>query len=234
MASVLLVEDDPTLLATTSYRLRQEGYDVTGVPDGEAALLRAAAISPDAVVLDVMLPKLDGFEVCRRLRERSSVPILMLTARSDEVDRIVGLEIGADDYLTKPFSQRELVARVKALLRRRELLRAEMHAEGTHREPRELVAGDLRIDLSGRHVWRGPTEVLLTRREFDLLAYLVCNRGQVLSAEALLKHVWGYDYAVDTRTVPVHIRALRQKLEIDPARPRRVETVRGVGYRFAE
>ena len=185
-----------------------------------------------ALLLVVMLPKLDGFEVCRQLRERSAVPILMLTAKTDEVDRVVGLELGADDYLTKPFSMRELLARVKALLRRRDLLAAELSQQGAQAAGERLVAGDLAIDLAGHQVLKGAAPVALTPREFDLLAYLVRHRGQVCSAERLLEQVWGYQHAIDTRTVAVHIRSLREKLEAEPSQPRRIETVRGVGYRF--
>jgi DNA-binding response OmpR family regulator len=230
--TILLVEDESSLLATIDYNLRREGYRVLAVADGEAALA-AAEEGPDLVVLDVMLPKLDGFEVCRRLRQRSAVPILMLTAKTDEVDRVVGLEIGADDYLTKPFSMRELLARIKALLRRRDLLAAEIARREAPVKQERLVAGDLEIDLPAHRVTNGGTPVSLTPKEFDLLVFLVRNRGHVFSAERLLDQVWGYEYAADPRTVPVHIRGLREKLEEDPSRPRHIETVRGVGYRFA-
>jgi DNA-binding response OmpR family regulator len=233
VATILVVEDEPTLLATVAYNLRREGHIVLTADDGEAAL-SAAAEEPDLVVLDVLLPKIDGFEVCRRLRRKSSVPILMLSAKSDEVDRVVGLELGADDYLTKPFSMRELLARVKALLRRRELLAAEV-AERTRNavEAAHLVSGDLQVDVAGHRVTRAGNPVSLTPREFDLLAFLVRHRGQVFSAERLIEQVWGYDSSVDTGTVPVHIRTLREKIEEQPSEPRRIETVRGVGYRFA-
>ena len=231
MATILLVEDESTLLATVAYNLRREGYQVIPARDGEAALAAAAA-GPDLVILDLMLPKLDGFEVCRRLRQASSVPVLMLTAKTDEVDRVVGLEIGADDYLTKPFSMRELIARVKALLRRRDLLLTELDRRAATPAGERLVAGDLEIDLAAHRVTKAGTAVSLTPREFDLLAFLVRNRGHVLSADRLLEQVWGYDHAVDNRTVAVHVRSLREKLEDQPSQPRRIETVRGVGYRF--
>ncbi len=231
MATILLVEDEPTLLATIRYNLRREGYEVLTAADGEAALA-CAANGPDLIILDVLLPKLDGYEVCRRIRRYSSVPILMLTAKSEEIDRVVGLELGADDYLTKPFSMRELLARVKALLRRRDLLLEEL-AQRTAEATRErLVAGDLEIDPAAHRVLKGGVPVALTPKEFDLLVFLVRHRGQVFSAERLLEQVWGYDSAADTGTVPVHIRSLREKLEDEPSRPRRIETVRGVGYRF--
>jgi DNA-binding response OmpR family regulator len=232
MATILLVEDESTLLATIAYNLRREGYRVLAAADGETALA-AAAEGPDLVVLDVLLPKLDGFEVCRRLRRDSAVPILMLTAKGDEVDRVVGLELGADDYLTKPFSMRELLARVKALLRRRDLLTAEIAGRAAVTEGEHLVAGDLEIDLPAHRVMKAGESVLLTPKEFDLLTFLVRHRGHVFSADRLLEQVWGYDYSADPRTVPVHIHGLREKLEEDLSRPQRIETVRGVGYRFA-
>ena len=231
MATILLVEDESTLLATIAYNLRREGHRVITAADGEAALA-AAADGPDLVVLDVMLPKIDGFEVCRRLRQASAVPILMLTAKTDEVDRVVGLEIGADDYLTKPFSMHELIARVKALLRRRDLIKAELERQENAAAGERLGAGDLEIDLARHRVTKAGRPVTLTPREFDLLVYLVRHRGHVLSAERLLEQVWGYDQAIDTRTVAVHIRSLREKLEEQPSQPRRIETLRGVGYRF--
>jgi DNA-binding response OmpR family regulator len=230
VATILLVEDEPTLLATIAFNLRRDGHRVLTAANGEAALTLAGD-APDLVILDVMLPKLDGFEVCRRIRERSAVPILMLTAKTDEVDRVVGLELGADDYLTKPFSMRELLARVKALLRRRHLLMAELDRHPTTKSER-LVAGDLEIDVAGHRVTKAGAPLSLTPKEFDLLAFLVRHRGQVFSAERLLEQVWGYERAYDPRTVPVHIRSLREKLEEEPSRPRLIETVRGVGYRF--
>ena len=233
MATVLLVEDDPTLVAAVGYNLRQAGHRVLTATDGEAALATAAAEGPDLVLLDVLLPRLDGFEVCRRLRQRSAVPVLMLTARADEVDRVVGLELGADDYLTKPFSMRELLARVKALLRRRDLLAEDLSRRAVLPAPERLAAGDLEIDVGRHQVTLGGRPVSLTPKEFDLLALLVRHPGQVFSAERLLELVWGYEYTGDTRTVPVHVRSLREKLEEEPSRPRRIETVRGVGYRFA-
>jgi DNA-binding response OmpR family regulator len=229
MTTVLLVEDERTLLTTVAYSLRREGYTVKTAQDGEEALVMAAE-APDLVLLDVMLPKIDGFEVCRRLRQKSSVPILMLTAKGDEVDRVVGLELGADDYLTKPFSMRELLARVKALLRRRELLAAEFGRAVPAGE--RLSGGGLEIDIAAHSVTRDGSPVALTPREFDLLTFLVRNRGHVFSAERLLEQVWGYDHAVDSRTIPVHIRSLREKLEENPSDPKLIETVRGVGYRF--
>ena len=232
MATILLVEDEPSLLATVGYSLRHEGYEVLTAVDGEAALASADR-GPDLVILDIMLPKLDGFEVCRRLRQRSSVPIMMLTAKVDEVDRVVGLELGADDYLTKPFSMRELLARVKALLRRRDLLAEELSRGSGAPGGERLVSGDLEIDVPRHTVKRAGEIVALTPREFDLLVFLMRHRGQLFSAERLLELVWGYEDTADARTVPVHIRNLREKLEDNPSQPKRIETMRGVGYRFS-
>jgi len=230
VAKVLLVDDEPNLLHTLRYSLRQAGYDVATATTGEEALAQARGERPDVVVLDVMLPGLDGFEVCRRLRAESSVPILMLSARTDEVDRVVGLEVGADDYLTKPFSARELLARLKAMLRRREMLRQEL-AQSPASEA-SVASEDLEVDVRGHRAALGGRTLALKPKEFDLLTFLMRHRGQVFSAEQLLERVWGYADTSDPRTVPVHIRTLREKLEVDPSRPRRIETVRGVGYRF--
>ncbi len=231
MPTILVVEDEPALQAAVGYNLRREGHRVLLAADGPTALALMAE-GPDLVILDLMLPGLDGFEVCRRIRQQSSVPIIILTARADEVDRVVGLELGADDYITKPFSMRELLARVKALLRRRDLILAELQARAAAGAER-LVAGDLEVDLARHTVTRAGVPVNLTPKEFDLLAFLVRNRGRVFSAERLLGEVWGYANPVDPRTVAVHIRSLREKLEDDPSRPVLIETVRGVGYRFA-
>jgi len=230
VARILLVEDDETLQLTIRYNLERAGHEVVAVSDGETALERATTLRPDLVVLDVMLPGLDGFEVCRRLRERSTVPILILTARDDEIDRVLGLEIGADDYLTKPFSMRELTARVKALLRRRELLVRELASEPVATDV--LAVGPLRIDLTQRRVWRGEDEIVLKPREFELLAYLARHRERVCRSDELLRAVWGYETFGDYRTLAVHIHGLREKLEDDPRHPRLIETVRGIGYRL--
>ena len=231
MFRVLVVDDEEALTTTIAYNLRREGYEVEAVTDGERALEVAEATQPDLVVLDLMLPGMDGFEVCRQIRRTSAIPILMLTARDEEIDRVVGLEIGADDYMTKPFSMRELVARVKAMLRRRELLLQEMNqADGPSRDMIEF--GDLSISRETRQVTLKEKSIRLKPKEFDLLDFLMRNRERVYSATQLLEHVWGYAYPGDTRTVPVHIRGLRRKIESDPSKPTRIETVRGVGYRF--
>jgi DNA-binding response OmpR family regulator len=241
MRKVLIVDDEPVLVETIAYNLEQAGYEVMTVADGASALEAARRERPDLVILDIMLPEMDGLEVCRRLRRdnnTATTPIMMLTAKGDEIDKVVGLEVGADDYVTKPFGRRELLARVKALLRRAEYAPAseERPAQGTAdelpRSNRELVAGPLRIDLAGRRVICRGQEMELQPKQFELLTYLVRNRGTVLTRDQILHNVWGYDYAGDTRTVDVHVRWLREKLEEDPANPRLIQTVRGVGYVF--
>jgi len=227
---VLVVEDEPILLETLEYNLARQGYEVRTATDGLVALEVARHERPDAIVLDIMLPGLDGLEVCRILRREMSVPILMLTARADEVDKVVGLEVGADDYLTKPFSMRELLARVKALLRRVRLIREELGAEAVAGE--RLTFGDLTIDLTRREVERAGRTLHLRPKEFDLLVFLARHRGAVLSRDLILERVWGWDYDGGTRTVDVHMRWLREKIEDDPANPTRLVTVRGIGYRF--
>jgi DNA-binding response OmpR family regulator len=233
--TILVVEDEAIIRDTIVYNLRADGYDVLTAGDGASALDIAQRNHLDLVLLDLMLPVMDGLEVCRQLRRRSetsSVPILMLTARAEETDKVVGLELGADDYVTKPFSWRELRARVRALLRRTEPRADSMAAPSQQEEARVLLADDLRVDLDRREVTIGERQIELPARLFDLLVYLLRHRGTVLTRDRLLEHVWGYDFAGDTRTVDVHIRWLREKLEADPANPVLVQTVRGVGYRF--
>jgi DNA-binding response OmpR family regulator len=238
---ILVVDDEPVLVETIAYNLQQAGYQVTTAVDGASALEAARRETPDLVILDIMLPEMDGLEVCRQLRREhntATTPIMMLTAKGDEIDKVVGLEVGADDYVTKPFGRRELLARVRALLRRADypLASEEQPAqEATSEVPRpgrELVAGPLRIDLAGRRVLCRGQDIELQPKQFDLLTYLVRNRGTVLTRDQLLQNVWGYDYVGDTRTVDVHVRWLREKLEEDPANPRLIQTVRGVGYCF--
>ena len=229
MARILVVDDEPNLLHSVAYTLRKEGHEVVTAVDGEEALDKARREGADLLVLDVLLPRLDGFEVCRRLRAESTIPILMLTAKDSEIDRVVGLELGADDYLTKPFSMRELVARVKAMLRRVNMVRAQQP------QPADVLrAGELEVDLQRRRVQRAGREIALKPKEFDLLAYLMARPGRVFSRDALLEHVWGYNYAGITRTVDAHVRSLREKIGDDAEAPLWVETVRGVGYRFRE
>lgn len=236
---ILVVDDESILVETIAYNLEQAGYEVITAADGESALEAAHRETPDLIILDLMLPEMDGIEVCRQIRRESSsatTPIMMLTAKGDEIDKVVGLEVGADDYVTKPFGRRELLARVRALLRRADYAPAdgEQPAQDTSKEVlrsnRELVAGPLRIDLAGRRVYCRGQEVELQAKQFELLTYLVRNRGTVLTRDQLLHNVWGYDYIGDTRTVDVHVRWLREKLEEDPANPRLIQTVRGVGY----
>jgi DNA-binding response OmpR family regulator len=223
MSSVLLVEDDENVRETLALNLRAEGYDVRQAADGEAGLASARSEPADVVVLDVMLPKLDGLTVCRILRRESRVPILLLTARGTETDKIVGLETGADDYIVKPFSLGEFLARVRAALRR---------GQTSTPPATELTGGALRLDPVTRRVFRSGEPLNLSPREFDLLAFLMRNRGAVLSRDLLLARVWGEDFPGDAHTVDVHIRWLRQKIEDDPSNPERIVTVRGVGYRF--
>lgn len=223
--SVLVVEDDPTVAEVVTRYLERDGYTVGWVEDGPAALEAVEDGAPDLVILDIMLPGMDGIEVCRRLRERRPLPVIMLTARGEESDRVLGLEVGADDYLTKPFSPRELVARVQAVLRRAGSAGLAGSAGGTVR------AGDLEVDLDAHQVRVGGREILLTAREFDLMGFLVTHPRQVFTREDLLERVWGYTFG-DRSTVTVHVRRLREKIEADPARPERIVTVWGVGYRF--
>jgi DNA-binding response OmpR family regulator len=229
---ILVVEDDITLLETLEYNLAGEGYEILTAADGLTAVEVAREQRPDLIVLDLMLPGLDGFEVCRILRQEMSVPILMLTARTDEVDRVVGLEMGADDYLTKPFSMRELLARVKALLRRVRLIREEVANERVAPGSERLVFEDLVIDLDRRKVSVRGESLRLKPQEFELLAFLARHPGVALSRDLLLDRVWGWDYGGGSRTVDVHVRWLREKIEADPANPKRIVTVRGVGYCF--
>jgi DNA-binding response OmpR family regulator len=224
---VLIVEDDANLLETIKYNLRKEGYNVVTAADGELALEVAHREKPAVIILDIMLPKMNGFEVCRILRKEITVPVLMLTAKADEMDKVVGLEIGADDYMTKPFSMRELLARVRAMLRR-----AGMAGGSPSGEPAPLKIGGLEIDTARHHVSLAGATLELSPKEFDLLAFLALNKGLVFSREQLLEKVWGYDYAGDSRTVDVHIRWLRRKVEADPAHPQRLMTVRGTGYKL--
>ena len=234
---VLVVEDEPSLVDTLQYSLSRQGYDVAVSSDGAKALEVARREHPDLVILDVMLPTMDGFEVCRILRQEMSVPILMLTARTDEVDKVVGLEVGADDYLTKPFSMRELMARVKALLRRVRLVReeiasAEKGEDGDAPAVERLVFPDLIIDLGRREMSYKQQLFHLKPKEFELLVFLARNRGIVMSRDLILERVWGWDYDGGSRTVDVHVRWLREKVENDPSNPTRIVTVRGIGYRF--
>ncbi len=225
MTQTVLVVDDEAMVAEVVERyLRREGFEVVSAADGQGALDAAQEHHPDLVILDLMLPQIDGLEVCRRLRARSQVPVIMLTAKGEELDRIIGLELGADDYLSKPFSARELVARVKAVLRR---------ASAGSRSGGDLLDfGDLTIEAEGRMVRVNEAPVELTAKEYDLLYFLARARGRVFTREELLNKVWDYEYFGDQSTVTVHIRRLRSKIETDPARPAHIKTVWGVGYKF--
>jgi DNA-binding response OmpR family regulator len=224
--TILVVEDETTVLETLAYNLQQEGYKVLTAQDGDEALKLIRKKKPDLVVLDIMLPELDGLAVCRLVRRDAEIahtPIIMLTARGTQGDKMVGLDSGADDYITKPFGLGELLARVRAVLRR---------APGHTAPGEQLVAGDVRIDLAARRAYRGEAELQLSHKEFDLLVELVRNQGAVLSRDLILSRVWGYEYFGDSRTVDVHVRWLRQKIEDDASNPTHIVTVRGVGYRF--
>jgi DNA-binding response OmpR family regulator len=232
---ILVVEDEPSLQETLVYNLKKQGYTVETAGDGRSALEAARRLKPDLIVLDIMLPELDGFEVTKLLRRDMIVPILMLTARDEEIDRVVGLEVGADDYLTKPFSMRELLARVKAQLRRAQLVRDEMgkaQTEETTSSLETLAFENLEINQSRREVLLDGQVLALKPQEYDLLLFFAQHKRQMLSREFLLERVWGWDYTGNSRTVDVHVRWLRQKIEADPSLPVRIVTVRGGGYRF--
>lgn len=222
----MLVDDEPLITDSLSYSLRREGFEVKSVGDGSIALQEILDYEPELVVLDVMLPGMSGLEICRRLRAQSTIPVIMLTARGEEIDRVLGLEVGADDYLSKPFSFRELLARVRSILRRVELDRQVSLMQS-------IILGNLTLDPVARRVFKGGQEVQLSAREFDLLSCLMKNSGRALSREDLLGEVWGSDWIGDQRTLDVHVRWLRLKVEDDPASPKYIQTVRGHGYRFA-
>jgi two-component system response regulator RegX3 len=225
MTRIMLVDDEPLITDSLTYSLQREGYEVEAVADGAIAIEAIKKFDPDLVVLDIMLPGLNGMEVCRKLRAESNIPVIMLTARGDELDRILGLEVGADDYLAKPFSFRELLARIRSLLRRIELDRQ-------IDLPKSMEIGSVRMDTVSRRLIIKGGDIPLSIREFDLLAYMMQNAGKALSRGELLNHVWGSDWIGDPRTLDVHIRWLRLKIEEDPASPVYIQTVRGHGYRF--
>jgi DNA-binding response OmpR family regulator len=223
---ILLVDDEPLITDSLSYSLQREGYEVKSARDGLSAIQAIQDFQPDLIVLDLMLPDISGLEVCRRLRATSTTPVIMLTARGEEIDRVLGLEVGADDYLAKPFSFRELLARIRAILRRVELDRQASQMQA-------MVLRQLSLDPTSRRVFKGDQELQLSAREFELLAILMKNAGRALSRDELLAQVWGEEWIGDPRTLDVHVRWLRLKVEDDPAIPQYIQTVRGYGYRFA-
>ncbi len=227
MTTILLVDDEKMITGPLARSLREAGYQVLVANNGRDGLSLALEKEPDVVVLDILMPEMDGWEVCRRLRAHSGVPILMLTALGDEVDRILGLELGADDYLTKPFSTRELKARIRAMLRRVELDRAGAA------KPQEFAIGDIRLNRESHQAYKGNNPLNLRNKEFELLTLLMSHAGEVVTRAELFDKIWGTDWLGDTRTLDVHIRWLREKIEDDPGQPRYIQTVRGVGYRFA-
>ena len=227
---ILIVEDELTLQETLSYNLKHQGYQVITSGNGLDAIKKAAEIKPDLIILDVMLPGADGFEVCRQIRKEMNMPILMLTARTDEIDRVVGLEVGADDYLTKPFSMRELIARIKAMLRRMHMI-TEMN-ETKDSTKQVLIFGNLVVNEIRHEATLEGSILALSPKEFDLLLFLVKNKGKMVTRELVLEKVWGWEYIGNSRSVDVHIRWLREKIEVDPKKPNRIITVRGGGYIF--
>ncbi len=226
-AKILVVDDEPSIVKSIQYSLEKEGYAVATAHDGQQAIEVARREKPNLVILDVMLPSLDGYEVCRQIRQEMPVPIIMLTAKGEEIDKVVGLEIGADEYVTKPFSLRELLARIKALLRL-----VARYQEAKAAQPDKIEIGDLVIDLTRHEVTLGGKVLNLTLKEYELLKLMALNANKVLSREFLIEQVWGYDFTGEGRTVDVHIHWLREKIEKDPNNPMRIQTVRGVGYRF--
>lgn len=226
MTLILLVDDEPLITDSLTYSLQREGFEVEAVANGLSAIEAVERVNPDLIVLDLMLPDISGFEVCRRLRTTTSTPVIMLTARGEEIDRVLGLEVGADDYLAKPFSFRELLARIQATLRRVALDRQSSEAQ-------PMSLRQLSLDPIARRVFKDEKELQLSAREFDLLEILMKNAGRAMSRDDLLKLVWGDEWVGDSRTLDVHIRWLRLKIEDDPASPKYIQTVRGYGYRFA-
>jgi len=230
--SVLLAEDEESFIDALALGLAREGFEVTVARDGPEALAQFEAIQPDLVLLDIMLPKLSGIDVCRAIRARSSVPIIMVTAKGTEIDTVVGLEVGADDYVSKPYRLRELVARMRAVLRRVPAPREDLGQSSGHEPRAPIHVGDVTVDVDRRSVKARGTEVQLRRKEFDLLLLLIENAGRVLTRDTLIDRVWGTDYVGDTKTLDVHIKRLRAHLESDRGSPTLITTVRGVGYRF--
>ncbi|MEW5920104.1 MAG: response regulator transcription factor [Bacillota bacterium] len=232
MKKIFIIEDDEEIKGLLEFNLKKQGYNVVSAADGYEALSRLQEEKPDLILLDIMLPELDGYEICRTIRyweNFKKTPVIMLTAKSEEIDVVLGLELGADDYVTKPFSVRELLSRIKAHLRRNEESPKNVLQEEKN-EDTSLTTGEITIKLAEHKVFVKEKPVNLTHKEFELLKLLMSNKGRVLKRDLLLEKIWGYDTAIDTRTVDVHIRYLRQKIEEDPANPRYIKTIRGVGY----
>ncbi|MDE0676605.1 MAG: response regulator transcription factor [Acidimicrobiaceae bacterium] len=238
MTSVLVVDDEPSFTEALTVGLRREGFEVRTAADGRAALAEINEAEPDLVLLDVMLPGMSGLDVCREIRKQSRVPLIMVTARAEEIDAVVGLEVGADDYVAKPYRMRELVARMRAVLRRASEQSPPSQPSGPPSPPSDLlpqpqlIEGDVELDID-RHELRVRGElVTLALREFELLAYLMARAGRVVTRDSLMQNVWGYDYVGDTKTIDVHVKRLRAKIEDDPSSPQRITTIRGLGYRY--
>ena len=238
MTSVLVVDDEPSFTEALSVGLRREGFEVRTAADGRAALAEISESEPDLVLLDVMLPGMSGLDVCREIRKQSRVPLIMVTARAEEIDAVVGLEVGADDYVAKPYRMRELVARMRAVLRRASdqslpSLSSRPPSQPSDPLPQpQLIEGDVVLDID-RHELRVRGELVsLALREFELLAYLLSHAGRVVTRDSLMQNVWGYDYVGDTKTIDVHVKRLRAKIEDDPSSPKRITTIRGLGYRY--
>lgn len=228
MKKILVVDDEVSIVTLLSYNLEKSGYQVVTASDGQEALAKAHEERPDLILLDLMLPKLDGIEVLKQLRQdRNQIPVIMLTARGDELDKVLGLELGADDYITKPFSPREVLARIKALFRR-------VHTQSDTELDHQLKVGALSIDPESYQAYLRDQPLELTTKEFELLLYFIRNKGRVITREQLLDHVWNYDYLGDSRIVDVHISHLREKIETDSKQPKYIKTVRGIGYKLEE
>ena len=229
MTSILVVDDEPVFIEALTISLEREGFGVIAAADGPAALKAISEKDPDLILLDVMLPGMSGIDVCREIRKSSSVPVIMVTAKGEEIDAVVGLEVGADDYITKPYRLRELIARIRAILRRSENSPKE---DETTSNSEVLVEGAVRLDLERHELSVDGELVSLALREFELLSYLMENSGRVVTRESLMQNVWGWDYIGDTKTIDVHVKRLRSKIESDPSAPLRISTIRGVGYRY--
>ena len=225
MTRILIIEDEESYRDATAYMLQREGFDVSQAGDGAAGLAEFERNGADLVLLDLMMPGMPGTEVCRQLRARSNVPVIMVSARDSEIDKVVGLELGADDYVTKPFSHRELVARIRAVLRR---------GQDAELLPEVIEAGDVRMDVERHQVWVRGERVKLALKEFELLELLLRNAGRVMTRGQLIDRIWGADYVGDTKTLDVHVKRLRSKIEVDPARPTQLVTVRGLGYKYED